>query len=129
MTTHNLCSPCTPQYPRTNSPDSCLISIHCFNYYYLKRIRFKKPQLTLGDYLVSFRNLIGDNCYEKIDTVHSYGLVKRDDSQRRLLAQHSVTTLLRHCFEWLQYCSSIATLCCAKNRRCESSRVRSPLKG
>ena len=25
-----------------------------------------------------------------------------------------ITTLLRHCFEWLQHCSSIATLCCAK---------------
>ena len=43
------------------------------------------------------------------------------------LAQHSVATLLRHCFEWLQHCSDIATLCCAKNRRCESSRVTSPL--
>ena len=34
-------------------------------------------------------------------------------------------TLLRHCFEWLQHCPSIATLGCAKNRRCESSRVTS----
>ena len=34
---------------------------------------------------------------------------------------------LQHCFEWLQHCSSIATLCSAKNRRCESSRVTSPL--
>ena len=41
-------------------------------------------------------------------------------------AQHSVATLLRHCFEWLQHCSSIATLCCAKNHRCELSRVTSP---
>ena len=49
------------------------------------------------------------------------------DSQRRFLAQHSVATLLRHCFEYLQHCSNIATLCCAKNRRCESSRVTSPL--
>ena len=53
--------------------------------------------------------------------------VTRDDSQRPFLAQHSVSTLLRHCFEWLQYCSSIATLCCAKNRRCKSSSVTSPL--
>ena len=42
------------------------------------------------------------------------GDVRRDDSQRRFLAQHSVGTLLRHCFEWLQHRSSIATLCCAK---------------
>ena len=52
------------------------------------------------------------------------GDVTRDDSQGRFLAQRSVaTTLLRHCFEWLQHCSTIATLCCAKNRRCESSRA------
>ena len=38
-----------------------------------------------------------------------------------------VATLLRHCCEWLQHCSNIATLCCAQNRRCESSRVTSPL--
>ena len=44
-----------------------------------------------------------------------------------ILEQNSVAILLRHCFEWLQHCSSIATLCCAKNRRCESSHVTSPL--
>ena len=35
------------------------------------------------------------------------GDVRRDDSQRRFLAQHSLTTLLLHGFEWLQYCSNI----------------------
>ena len=59
--------------------------------------------------------------------ISSQGDVTRDDSQQRFLAQHSVATLLRHCFEWLQHCSNIATLCCAKNRRCESSRVTLPL--
>ena len=49
--------------------------------------------------------------------------VTRDDSQRRFLAQHSVATLLPHGFEWLQHCSNIAMLCCAKNRRCQSSCV------
>ena len=49
------------------------------------------------------------------------GDVTRDDSRRRFLEQHSVATLLPHCFEWLQHCSNIATLCCAKNRCCESS--------
>ena len=58
--------------------------------------------------------------------VYTKGDVTRDDSQRRFLAQHSVATLLRHCFEWLQLCSSIATLCCAKNRRCESSLAAKP---
>ena len=49
----------------------------------------------------------------------------QDDSQRRFLVQHSITTtLLRHCFEWLQHCSNIATMCCAWNRRFETSRVK-----
>ena len=53
------------------------------------------------------------------------GDVTRDDSQGRFLAQCSVATLLRHCFEWLQHCSNIPALCCAKHRCCESSRVTS----
>ena len=47
--------------------------------------------------------------------------------QETILAQDSVASLLRHCFEWLQHCSNIATLCCATNRGCESVRVTSPL--
>ena len=54
------------------------------------------------------------------------GDVTWDDSQRQFLAPHNVATLLRHCFKWLQHCCNIATLCCAKNRRCELSRVTSP---
>ena len=49
--------------------------------------------------------------------------VTRDDLQRRFLAQCSVATLLRHCFEWLQHCPNIAKLCWAENRRCKSSLV------
>ena len=48
------------------------------------------------------------------------GDVTPDDSQRRFLAQHSSATWL----VWLQHCSNISTLCCAKNRRCESLRVK-----
>ena len=44
----------------------------------------------------------------------SKGDVPRDDSQRLFLAQDIIPTLLRHCFEWLQHGSNIATLCCAK---------------
>ena len=44
-----------------------------------------------------------------------------------ILAQHSVAILLRHCFEWLQHCSTITTLCRAKSRCCESSHVASRL--
>ena len=54
------------------------------------------------------------------------GDVTRDDSQRRFLAQHNIKALLRHCLEWLQHCSNIATLCCAENRRSKSFRVTSP---
>ena len=42
---------------------------------------------------------------------------------QRFLTQHNISTMLRHFFEWLQHCSDIATLYCAKTRRCESSRV------
>ena len=52
--------------------------------------------------------------------------VTRDDLQRQFLTQHSITSLLQHCFESLQHCSNITTLCCAENRRCKSSRVTSP---
>ena len=48
--------------------------------------------------------------------------IRNDD----FLAQHSVATSLLHYFEWLQHCSNIATLCCSKNSRCESSRITSP---
>ena len=44
--------------------------------------------------------------------LQSKGDVTQDDSQWRFLAQHSVATLLRRCFEFLQHCSNITTLCC-----------------
>ena len=53
------------------------------------------------------------------------GDVTRDDSQRRFFAQHidrcNVGTVLQP-FETM----SLTTLCCAKNRRCESFLVTSP---
>ena len=50
------------------------------------------------------------------------------------LAQHSAASLLRCCFEWLQLCSNIVTLCCAKNTGKPllldiSFQVTSPLRG
>ena len=51
-----------------------------------------------------------------------HGTIRNDDV---LIARHSTTTLMRLCFEWLQQCCRIATLCCAKNRCCESSRLTS----
>ena len=52
--------------------------------------------------------------------------VTRYDSQQRFLAQHSVAMLEQCCKYSKQYRNNVATLCCAKNRRCESSLVTSP---
>ena len=68
----------------------------------------------------------GSTNKEVLEVSRCKGDVTRDDSQRRFLAQYSIATLLRHCSEWSQQCSIIAMLCCPQNRRCESSRVKSP---
>ena len=52
-----------------------------------------------------------ENLFEDIGAL---GNVIRDDSQQLFLAQHSVPTLLRYCFEKLQGCSNIAALCCSQ---------------
>ena len=56
----------------------------------------------------------------------SQGDATWDDSQRRFLARHGVAMLEQCCNHSKQRCNNAATLCCAKNRRCESSRVTSP---
>ena len=48
-----------------------------------------------------------------------------DDLQRRFLGQHSVAMLVQCCND-SKHRNNVATLCCAKNRRCESSRLTSP---
>ena len=54
------------------------------------------------------------------------GDVTQDDSQRRFLAQHSVA-MFEQCFKYYKKINNnVATLWCAKNRRCESSRETSP---
>ena len=54
--------------------------------------------------------------------------VTRDDSQRRYLAQHSVA-MVEQCWKHSKQCrNNVVTLRCAKKRRCESSRVTSPLE-
>ena len=55
------------------------------------------------------------------------GDVTRNDSERRFLAQHSITILLRIVLNGYNKIAKIATLCCAKNRCCESSRITSPV--
>ena len=62
----------------------------------------------------------------KVHALLTKGDITRDDSQRRFLAQRSVA-MLELCCNYSKQCrNNIATLCCAKNRRCESSRVTSP---
>ena len=46
--------------------------------------------------------------------------VTRDDSERRFLAQHRVLQCWNNI---VTIRNNVAKLCCAKNRRCESSRV------
>ena len=54
------------------------------------------------------------------------GDVTRNDSQRRFIAQHSVA-MFEQCGNHLkQGRNNVATLCCTKNRRSESSRETSP---
>ena len=49
-----------------------------------------------------------------------------DNSQRRFLAQQSVAMLQQCCNHSKQCHNNVASLCSAKNRCCESSRVTSP---
>ena len=50
------------------------------------------------------------------------GTIRNDD----FLAQHSVA-MLEQCCKHLKHCrNNVATLCCAKNRRDNSSRSRAP---
>ena len=51
------------------------------------------------------------------------GDVTEDDMQRRHLAQHSIA-MLEQCWNHSKQCrDNITTLCCAKKRCCDSSRV------
>ena len=57
---------------------------------------------------VKVRRSVKKSEQEQVQHSLHKGGVTRHDSQRRLLWQHSIATLVRHCFEWLQHCSSIA---------------------
>ena len=50
------------------------------------------------------------------------GTIGNDDFLR-----NTAFAMFKQCCYHLNQCRNIATLCCAKNRRCESSRVTSPL--
>ena len=67
---------------------------------------------------ISSRLLVDETLLDIVNM--SYGDVTRDDSQRRSLAQHSVAMLEQCCHHLKQCRSNVATLHCAKNRRCKS---------
>ena len=55
-----------------------------------------------------------------------FSRVTRDDSQRLFSRKHSVA-MLEQCGNYSKQCrNNVATLSCAKNHHCESSRVTSP---
>ena len=70
--------------------------------------------------------LVPSKCLKQIIQIKLKGDVTRDYSQRRFLAQHVVAMLEQCCNHSKQCRNNVATLCCAKNRPCESSRVISP---
>ena len=76
-----------------------------------------------------FNSLLGvssgdETLHLMFDILHK-GDVTRDDSQRRLLAQHSVAMLKQCCNHSKQYHNIVVTMYCANNCRCELSRVTS----
>ena len=89
------------------TPPQRLVKRELFNQWKIEKLKYSSAQIYKKVKLLP-----------KCDAESSKGDVTRDDSQRQFSAQH--------CFEWLQHCSSIAKLCCTKNRRYESFRVTSP---
>ena len=57
----------------------------------------------------------------------SWGDVTRDDSQRRVFAQHRVAMLEQCCDHSKQCRNNVEMMCCVKNRRCKSPCGTSPL--
>ena len=67
------------------------------------------------------------SCRQVICNSSLKGDVTPDDSQQRFLAQDMVAMLEQCCNHSKQCRNNVVTLYCAENRRCESSRVTSPL--
>ena len=62
------------------------------------------------------------NLLQSAVKVMLHGTIRKDD----FFVQHSVAMLKQCCNHSKQCRNNVATLCWAKNRRCESSRVTSP---
>ena len=103
-----------------NSRQLGLLPITTTCYYNLRSLGYYNSRQLLLQFTT------GITIYDII-TIHDKTVVTRDDLQRRFLAQHSVAISEQCCVHSKQCLNNIATLCCAKNRRWESSRVTSPL--
>ena len=105
---------------------NCRCRSHCESHANLTQIFFFRGFLYVMKYLLKYFHFLTTISL----VLRSYwadikGGVTRDDLQRRFLSQHGVAMLEQCCNRSKQCCNNIATLWCAKNRRCISSRVTS----
>ena len=86
-------------------------------------------ELKVKDYVIYTKCLLNKEPLPTVlVSINTKGDDTWDDSQRRLLAQHSVA-MLEQCGDHSKQCrNNVATLCCVKNLRWESSRVATPLE-
>ena len=117
-------------YDKTGNRNVQLVLQHCCKKSDVARFTTHKSNLScnkLGCY--KLRSLDSWVVKRATSLFNSFqGDVTLDDSQRRFLAQQSVAMLEQCCNLSTQCGNNAATLCCPKNRRCESSRVTSPLQ-
>ena len=105
-------------YDKTGNRNAQLVLQHCCKNSDVARFTTHKSKLPFNKW----------GCCKTRNITIQLGDVTLDDSQRRFLVQHSVAMLEQCCNHSKQCGNNVATLCCPKNRRCESSRVTSPLQ-
>ena len=84
----------------------------------------KKNALYLSVNAFSAKVLIGGTILARTG---DYPRIPRSGQLSRKKRRWPIIDPILVAFGQMKHCSNIATLCCAKNRRCESSRVTSPL--
>ena len=103
-------------YDKTGNKNVQLVLQHCCKNSGVARFTTHKSKLPFNK----------SGCCKTRNIAIQLGDVTLDDSQRRFLVQHSVAMLEQCCSHSKQCGNNVATLCCPKNRRCESPRVTSP---
>ena len=105
-------------YDKTGNRNVQLVLQHCCQNSDVARFTTHKSKLPFNK----------SGCCKTRNIAIQLGDVTLDDSQRRFSRKHSVA-MLEQCCNYSKQCrNNVATLCCAKNRHCESSRVTSPLE-